>query len=273
MDVFFHGPLMKKLSSVITCHEGRFESAPQLIMHLVLLIMEQSKEESKRSDFDYYGIISSLLMLGKDLSESILINGSNRSSSSYLAKSFPRKIIAMARLFPAIILTAVFRLGTIALFINHVFVLDEGLLLIPLKLIFMVPPAITILCVRQKYPGIIELSVVECFIGILGEVSGYTNWGRGNSSQSRWIQFGLNLYFCMIYGVYCVWTVFNPPTQNAENFAIAFLLCGWLSFPLYISQVFFINTIPSNHQEVASQQENSYGQGQCEHVNINIFVI
>ena len=123
--------------------------------------------------FLIFGILSSLLMLGKDLSESLLINGSCR--STYLAKSFPMKIMAMAQLFPAVILTAVFRLGTIALFINHVFVLDEGLLLIPLKLIFMVPPAITILCVRQKYPEIIELSVVDCFIRILCEVSGYTD--------------------------------------------------------------------------------------------------
>ena len=256
---------------MITCYEGRFESAPQLIMHLVLLITDQDKDEEDRSVIEYYGILSSLLMLGKDLSESLLINGSRR--STYLAKSFPMKIMAMAQLFPAVILTAVFRLGTIALFINHVFVLDEGLLLIPLKLIFMVPPAITILCVRQKYPEIIGLSVVKCFIGILGEVSGYTDWGKGNPSQSRWIQFGLNLYFCMIYGIYCVWTVFNPPTHNAENFALTFLLCGWLSFPLYMTQVFFINTPNSIHQEVTSQQENSYGQGQCENVNINIFVI
>ena len=210
-------------------------------------------------------------MLCKDLSESILINGSSR--STYLAKSFPMKIMAMARLFPAILLTVVFRLGTIALFVNHVLAVNEGLLLIVLKLSIVVLPAMVILFVRQKYPDIIRLSVVECLVGILSEVSGYTEWGKGNYSQSCWIQFGLNLYFCVIYGVYCVWTVFNPPTLNAENFAITFLLCGWLSFPLYMSQVFFINTISSNHQEMTSQQENSYGQEQCENVNINISVI
>ena len=85
---------------------------------------------------------------------------------------------------------------------NHVFVVDIGLLLIPLKLIIMVPPAVTILCVRRKYPDIIELSVVECFVGILSELSAFTNWGKVNPSRSRWIQFGLNLYFCMLYGVW-----------------------------------------------------------------------
>ena len=130
MDVFFHGPAMKKLSSMITCYEGRFESAFQLIMHLVLLIKEQDKDN--KDVYDYYGILTSLLMLCKDLSESILINGSSR--STYLAKSFPMKIMAMARLFPAILLTVVFRLGTIALFVNHVLAVNEGLLLIALKL-------------------------------------------------------------------------------------------------------------------------------------------
>ena len=271
MDVFLHGPIMKKLSTMISCYEGRFESAFQLLMHLVLLITEQDKDKKDRFVYDYYGVLTSLLMLGKDLSESILINGS--SETTYLAKSFPMKIMAMTRLFPAITLTVVFRLGTIALLVNHALALDELLLLIALKLTIVVLPTLTILCIRQKYPDMMQLSVVECLVGILSEVSGYSEWGNGNSSQSRWIQFGLNLYFCVIYGVYCVWTVFNPPTQNAENFAITFLLCGWLSFPLYMSQVFFINTIPSNNQEVTSLQENGYGQAQCENVNINIFVI
>ena len=130
-----------------------------------------------------------------------------------------------------------------------------------------------ILCVKQNYLDRVRLTVVGCLIGILSEVSGYTDWGKENFSQSRWIQFGMNLYFCTIYGVYCVWTVFNPPTQNAENFAITFILCGWLSFPLYMSQVFFINTIPSNHQEGTSQQEDMYGQARSVNVNINLSVI
>ena len=115
---------MKKLSStIITCYEGRFESAFQLIMHLVLLIKEQDKDN--KDVYDYYGIFSSLLMLCKDLSENILINGSSK--SAYQAKSFPMKIMAMARLFPAILLTVVFRLGTIALFVNNVLAMNAWL--------------------------------------------------------------------------------------------------------------------------------------------------
>ena len=184
MDIVFHGPYMKKLSALVTCYEGRFESAPQLVMHLVLLISGQGFFSG--SGLDFYGLCSSLLMLGKDLSESILTCG--QGESSLLGKPFPVKMAAMVKIFPVILLTAVFRLGTIALFIHHVFVVDIGLLLIPLKLIFMVPPAVTILTVRRLYPDIIELSVIECFVGILGELSAFTNWGKVNPSRSRWIQ-------------------------------------------------------------------------------------
>ena len=247
MDMFFHGPYMKKLSAHVTCFEGRFESAPQLVMHLVLLISGQ--EFFYRSGLDFYGMCSSLMMIGKDLSENLLAKG--RRDSTFLSKPFIQRIVEMGKIFPVIILTAIFRLGTIALFIHHVFLMDIGLLLIPLKLIFMVPPAATILCVRRLYPEVLELSVTECFIGILGELSAFTNWGKLKPSRTRWIQFGLNLYFCTLFGVYCVWTVFNPPSQNADTYAIVFVCCGWISFPLYISQIFFINTNPitDNHTE------------------------
>ena len=183
------------------------------------------------------------------------------------------KIRAMDQIFPAVILTAVFRLGTIALLINHVFALKIGYLLIPAKLIIMVPPIVALLCVRKKFPDI-ELSVVQCFVGLLEEMSGYTTWGKKNPNQSRWIQFGLNLFFCVLYGVYCVWTVFNPPTNNADTFAVIFLSCGWVAFPLYISQIFFINTKNIMDQEVSvGQTQSNRGQGHCETVNMNLSFI
>ena len=238
------------------------------MLHLVLLI--SGKGFFQQSGLDIYGLCSSVLMLGKDLSENLLLNVEN---SLYLEKPFPMKIRAMGQIFPAIILTAVFRLGTLALLINHVFVIDIGLLLIPAKLIIMVPPIVTLLIVRKKFPDI-ELSVVQCFVGLLEEMSGYTTWGKKNPKQSRWIQFGLNLFFCVLYGAYCMWTVFNPPTKTADTFAVIFLICGWVAFPLYISQIFFINTKHSINQEVpVGQSQNNRGQGQNETVNMNIFVI
>ena len=64
------------------------------------------------------------------------------------------KIRAMGQIFSAVILTAVFRLGTIALLINHVFALRISYLLIPAKLIIMVPPIGALLCVKKKFTDI-----------------------------------------------------------------------------------------------------------------------
>ena len=257
MYIFFHGPYMKKLSALVTGYEGRFESAPQILMHLVLLISGQ--EFFSTTGLDIYGLCFSLAMLGKDLAENILMNGQNDRLEN---KTFLGKIAAMGKIVPVIILTAIFRLGTLALAIQHIFVLDCGLLLVPLKFILIVPPAVTILCVRQFYPKIQELSVIECFVGIIGELSAFTIWGKLKPDISRWIQFGLNLYFGILYGVYCVWTVFNPTSPNAELFAIIFLCCGWVAFPLFISQIFFIdtaNSVSPENQAANHMEEQSEG--------------
>ena len=239
MDVVFHGPYMRKLSTLVTGYEGRFESAPELLMHLVLLIA--GEEYFYTSGLDIYDLLTSLAMLGKDLAENILMNG----QQDYTSKSFPGKIVSMARIFPVILLTAIFRLGTLALAIHHIFVLRTGLLLVPLKLIIILPPALTILCVRTFSKQIPELSVVDCFLGIVGELSSFTIWGKLNHEGSRWLHFGFTLYFGLLYGSYCLWTVFNPPSQHADIYAIVFLCCGWVAFPLFISQIFVRGTVTS----------------------------
>ena len=190
-------------------------------------------------------------MLGKDLAENILTKGQNH---SFLRLTFIGKIILMRRIIPVIILTAIFRLGTLALAIHHIYILNFGLLLVPLKFIIIVPPVIGILFV-QKCSSKTHLSVTECCVGIIGELSSFHSWSGLNTELRRSIQFGLNLYFGILYGIYCVWTVFNPPSLNADNFAIFFLCCGWVAFPFYISQIFFNDSVNGVRQENLNFEE------------------
>ena len=237
MAVFFHGPCMKQISNLVTGYEGRFESAPQFFMHLVLLMAGQ--EYFQTSGLEIYGLCTSLVMLGKDLAESILMHGPHNSLQN---KALSSKIYAMGKIFPVIILTAIFRLGTLALAIHHIFVVEFGFLLVPLKLIIMLPPAMTILCLRSYSPHIQDLSVIECFMGIIEELSTFAIWGKLRSEGSRWIQFGFTIYFGILYGGYCLWTIFNPLSPHAELYAVTFLCCGWVAFPLYIIQIFLIDS-------------------------------
>ena len=246
---------MKKISFLVAGYEGRYESAPQIIMHLVLLI--SGEQYFSTSGLNTYGLITSLAMLGKDLAENILTNGQNH---SFLGLSFISKIVLMRRIIPVIILTAIFRLGTLALAIHHIFVLDCGLLLVPLKLIIIVPPVIGILFV-QKCSSQTHLSVTECFVGIVGELSAFHSWSGLNTELRRSIQLGLNMFFGILYGTYCVWTVFNPPSLNADNFAILFLCCGWVAFPLYLSHIYFndsVNSVFQGNVVIEEEQEQNH---------------
>ena len=258
IEVLFHGPYMRKLSILVTGYEGRFESAPQLLMHLVLLIA--GEEYFYTSELDIYGLLTSLAMLGKDLAENILMNG----QQDYTSKSFPDKIVSMAKIFPVILLTAIFRLGTLALAINHIFVLKTGLLLlVPLKLMLVLPPALTLLCLRSFSEQIKELTVVDCFLGIVGELSAFTTWGKLKHDGCRWIHLGFTLYFGVLFGSYCLWIVFNPPSIHADLYAIVFLCCGWMAFPLFISQIFFISLASADPDttETGKTNENFSNKG------------
>ena len=255
MGVFFHGPYMKKISFLVAGYEGRYESAPQFMMHLVFLI--SGEQYFSTSGLNTYGLITSLAMLGKDLAENILTNGQNH---SFLGLSFISKIVLMRRIILVIILTAIFRLGTVALAIHHIFVLDCGLLLVPLKLIIIVPPVIGILFV-QKCSSQTHLSVTECFVGIVGELSAFHSWSGLNTELRRSIQLGLNMFFGILYGTYCVWTVFNPPSLNADNFAILFLCCAWVAFPLYLSHIYFndsVNSVFQGNEVIEEEQEQNH---------------
>ena len=267
MDVFFHGPYMRKLSTLVTGYEGRFESAPQLLLHLVLLIAGQ--EYFYTSGLDIYGLITSIAMLGKDLAENILMNGQN----NYPNKSFLGKILAMGKIFPAILLTAFFRLGTLALAIHHIFVLRTGLLLVPLKLIIILPPAVTLLVAREFSQQIRELSVVDCFLGIVGELTAFTFWGKLKHEGRKWIHFGFTLYFGVFYGSYCLWTVFNPPSLHADLYAIVFLCCGWVAFPLFLGEIFFLGTVTSVSQDNGECTDMEVNQENSKKKDFKIFLI
>ena len=236
MDIFFHGPYMKKISSMMMDYEGRFESAPQLFIQLVILFSGSQFFET--TAIDIYSICTSVVMLSKDIAESILINCKKY---PFNKMSFLRKISAMTKIIPVIILTTIFRLGTISLAILNIFVFNKFFYLIPLQLTIVLPPALTIICLKSFSSTIKTLSVSECFLGIMGEMSSFTIWGKLKLHGSRWIQLGFMIYFGIIYSGFCLWTVFNPCKVNADKYALAFFCCGWMAFPLYISQVFYLD--------------------------------
>ena len=248
LDIFFHGPRMKKISYLVAGFEGRYESAPEFLMHLTLLI--SGERYFYDSGLNFYGLCTSLVMLGKDLTENILID------EKFLQKSLMEKLEAMRRIILAVIFTAIFRLGTLALAIHHIFVLDQGLYLIPLKLIIMIVPVIFIFCAQRHYETSQRITVPECFVGIIGELSSFYNWSVWSENFKKRIQFVLNVYYNLIYGGYCIWTIWNPLNEQAGTFAVVCLCSGWVAFPLYVSQI-LMSKKNEDDQEV-QEESNDY---------------
>ena len=252
MSIFFHGPCMKQISNQLTGYEGRFESAPQFLIHLVLLMTEHAQANSV-DWLEIYGLCSSLVMLAKDLAENILMSLQN---NTWFEKSFSAKIYMMGRIIPAIILTAIFRLGTLALAIHHIFVVGIGIYVVPLKLTILLPPAATILIARRFSSDLHDLSVTDCFVGIIEELSTFAIWKNLQPKGRRRIRLGFMIYFGLLYGSYCLWTVFNPPSPHVDLYAIVFLCCGWMAFPLYVRNIFFIDS----DKEIREESRDTYNR-------------
>ena len=166
--------------------------------------------------------------------ENILMN------VQFQQKSFVKKLDAMRSILLIVIFTVIFRLGTLALVLHHIFVLDVGLYLIPLKLVIVVIPVIGVYWIQNHYETE-KISVPECFVGIIGELSAFYNWSTFGEDIKRRVQFMLNLYYSLLYASYCIWIAWNPTNENAGTFALVFLCSGWVAFPLFISQIFIGN--------------------------------
>ena len=106
------------------------------------------------------GLLTSVIMVGKDLTENILLNG----NQDYQHQPFTSKLVMMGKFLPVVLLTTIFRLGSLALAIHHIFILQTGSLIIALKLILMLPPALTIMYFSKLTNRIPELTVVLVII-------------------------------------------------------------------------------------------------------------
>ena len=250
LSIFIHGPYMKKLYSSVAGYEGRYESAPQLLTQFVF-ILQGSRSFDRGSDNTtwekVYAIVSSLMMLSKDLSEDILM------SPEFQRLPILEKLTRMKRLFPAIIFTAVFRLGSLALFVHHIGVLDIGLLIIPFKIIFVVIPSLTLFYTSKRCFESNQLTFTECSLGVVAELSTFYSWNCIRSPKIRGTtQLLMLIYFTLLNSIYSIWSAFTPLTSKSDNgeddaflfdrqsWAITVLCCGWTSIALYFKNIFII---------------------------------
>ena len=252
MAVIFHGPYMKKLVGKITYFEGKFESAPQLFLQLTLLFAGDGYMEIPETE-RFYGIATSLLMLSNDFAENILLN---TKQIAFLKSSFRKKLFYKGKIMPPIILTMIFRLGTLSLACHRCFAFNKFMLVIPLMISIVLPPTICLIVFKSS-STICRLTVSECIFGVMGEMSSFSIWGKLKQVESRWIQLWFFIYFNLIYSSFCLYEAIYPSRVNTDWYAIAFFLCGWLALSMYIKQVFFLDQEDEEKEDSKDTEESN----------------
>ena len=153
------GPEQKKLSLKMTRIESAFESSCQI---LVLFFVW-----SRTGFIDVTAVVSSILMIGKTGAESFLTFGC---FGQFEEASFPKKLLLIGKYTPVFALTSVSRIGTLSSTNKD----NVYMFIIFFKtcLPFMVAFGLRLL--RKNY-----FTVGEICQGVLTEVTGMYEWGRG----------------------------------------------------------------------------------------------
>ena len=150
----------------------------------------------------------------------------------------------MLKLLPMLSLTMVFRIGSWALLNLWD---NEGSLLWSMV---QWGPILTLCVVKNK---LYSTQVVKAVYSVYVEISGPTVWGSLGHEGSRGLNLGMAVYLQLFHTAILVWILANGGDStshnlwilnNADNhnrifnFSIFVLCCGWISFPLFVYQIY-----------------------------------
>ena len=196
-------------------------------------------------------MISSIVMIGKASAESYLTFGSKNELEGV---SVSQHICLLATTAPAFILTAVFRVGSIALIFAWdwalgIAALMYGSVFFPIVLALIKYCGCCCGCCRTREseePGkhyLGDLSLGDIFKSFIAELSTTSNWGRRGREKSRRLQLIVATFFLLTYTIFLLWIIINPnsahPVYHPDPAAlracgIAVLSSGVVAFPLQL---------------------------------------
>ena len=279
LGVFCHGPQAKHLVLRTTDAETRYEAALQLA--LVATIFLSSGTWTTRSLFC---ALSSILVIGKVGVESFfkeLEQERNLSKASLLGK-----ICIASSVLPVFVLTALFRIGSMA--IANAWDNGESSPASILLAAALLPPALAIFLVKTCL-RIEDLSVAGISQGVVAELVSLHLWPCGQTG--RRIGLGVTVFKVLLYSFMLAWIINNPEAGTvdkvrssfedagvplmtetlffeewarvtATRFQIASICClviGWITLPLVIGQVFcqdiFTKKLADNCLDAQEEEE------------------
>ena len=184
-----------------------------------------------------------------------------------------RSVRRWLKLIPVCGITAIFRMGSYAMMINWSFRQDQNRLWIfgtvqrDVLLLFLVP-VLVLWLLQQRMEVLKPLTTMDIVQGVVGEMATIPVWEKLPTKESRRLNLGMAVYYLLLWSFLLLVAIFsnvtpwthqgdflegnernsslslpnpslNAPCPPCTQFAIFCLLCGWLSFPLFLYQIFY----------------------------------
>ena len=235
LAVLVHGPATQRLARIVAPYEGRGECLHQLIIAMAMLMSGRVGAMEWRP---YYTLVTSFLILARDVAEQLLGSGPDLLAG----RSLWERLGAIGRLLPSILSTAVFRIGSFALIYCSALTKEVPPMLIWLLLMYG-PPFFFIVFLKRRILSIQHLSSYDILQGITDEWSSIAVWGSLDREAARIPQLVIQIHFFLLYGSFCTWKAVSPITDQSADvriFAVTLLCMGFFSVALFFSDIFFM---------------------------------
>ena len=187
-----------------------------------------------------------------------------------------RSVRRWLKLIPVCGITAIFRMGSYAMMINWSFRQEDqnrlwifGTVQRDVLLLLLVP-VVVLWLLQQRMEVLKPLTTMDIVQGVVGEMATIPVWDKLPTKESRRLNLGMAIFYMLLWSFLLLVAIFsnvtpwtmayqssflegneqnsslslldpsmNAPCPPCTQFAIFCLLCGWLSFPLFLYQIFY----------------------------------
>ena len=188
-----------------------------------------------------------------------------------------RSVRRWLKLIPVCGITAIFRMGSYAMMINWSFRQEDqnrlwifGTVQRDVLLLLLVP-VVVLWLLQQRMEVLKPLTTMDIVQGVVGEMATIPVWDKLPTKESRRLNLGMAIFYMLLWSFLLLVAIFsnvtpwtmayqsnflegneqnsslspldpslNAPCPPCTQFAIFCLLCGWLSFPLFLYQIFYV---------------------------------
>ena len=208
--LFVHGEEMRRLAVKVTSMESQHESALQMLLLIWIGIYGQLSSSS------IFAMVASLLVIGKAGAEAFLTFGKQNKLEE--AEGLLRKLSLLAAYSPVFMLSAVFRIGTLALLPvwgggawgdgerGSLTGLEPLLLVLATALSVPLASMLILRCLGKME----DMESGSILRGTMAEIATITLWGGRGRDGSKKISLGFAIFLFYLFSGMLVWIISFP---------------------------------------------------------------